>query len=133
MLQFSDTDNQVAKNNNTKYENSNVPKRWNGQRYTVTADDENIDSDSEYEIWDENIAIDTNDGEEDENGKVNVNVKPDYDQIETIMSIAKFEAKMNLPTMDNAAMFQQLGFKNPNDCKILCKSTKELVCKYPVV
>ena len=41
------------------------------------------------------------------------------------------ESPSNLPSLEKPFNFQQCGFKNRRDCKLLCKQTKRLIKKYP--
>ena len=42
-----------------------------------------------------------------------------------------FRAKKNLPLIFKSFQFKQFGFKNKDDCKLLCKQTNILMQKYP--
>ena len=59
------------------------------------------------------------------------NKRIDWNVIEAKMEAFGFRAKKNLPNMNNDYIFKQFGFNNKNDCKFLCKKTKELLTKYP--
>ena len=42
-----------------------------------------------------------------------------------------FDAKTYFPLIEKGVQFKRYGFKNEKDCNLLCKSTKELLVKYP--
>ena len=55
----------------------------------------------------------------------------DYEQVKIVLTTLKFRAKRNLPLIMKSFQFEQIGFQNKKDCKLLCSETKKLMKKYP--
>ena len=66
------------------------------------------------------------------NKKLLINEKEvDFQDIKSHLFRIEFNAKEDFPVLLKPFQFKRFGFKNKNDCKLLCKKTKLLVKKYP--
>ena len=53
--------------------------------------------------------------------------KLDYNSIEKQLLSVGFRAKTYFPLIQKWVQFRHYGFKNKQDCKLLCKYTKKLI------
>ena len=55
----------------------------------------------------------------------------DFGTVKAQLEAMQFRANQDLPIIVKSFQFSRFGFKNKQDCKILCKQTKLLMKKYP--
>ena len=55
----------------------------------------------------------------------------DFNDVKSRLIMMGFRAKREFPVLLKPFQFEKFGFKNKQDCKLLCKKTKMLIEKHP--
>ena len=105
--------------------------------FVLSQDSEHIyDNDYEIEDYNSSDSSDDDNDEEEDDEKQHVRDREvteliDFKQVRSYLCGLGFNTKKDLPILVKSFQFERFGFKNKNDCKLLCKKTKGLVKKYP--
>ena len=106
----------------------------NSKNINLNGDDSN-NSNSNNNNGDEIQECSSESSDEDDDGDDETNNynhdATDYQHVQKLLFAMDFNAKKDLPILVKPFQFKRFGFKNKNDCKLLCKKTQQLVKKYP--
>ena len=94
-------------------------------------DDYEIDHYSSSETSDSSDDEDKNDHKLDDEKKQGINEEIHFQDIKSHLLSIHFKSKKDLPMLSKTFQFKRFGFKNEQDCKLLCKKTQQLIEKYP--
>ena len=94
--------------------------------------------DNDYEIEDYSSSSDEEEDDDDEDDndgtkhqKIQRQETINFKHVESCLLRMDFKAKKDLPLLLKWFQFKRLGFRNKQDCKLLCKKATLLVGKYP--
>ena len=91
-------------------------------------DDDEYDDDYQIEDY---SSSDSSDDDDEQDEKKQDTSQIDFNDVKSRLIMMNFKAKREFPLLLKPFQFEKFGFKNKQDCKLLCKKTKILMKKYP--
>ena len=91
----------------------------------------NINENNDYEIEDYSSDSTCSYDQKQQAYLLSIHDLVDYNDVKSKLLILGFKPKRELPVLLKPFQFARFGFKNRQDCKLLCQKTKLLIEKYP--